>query len=88
MINAESAQANSHTIADVEDNHLSKHNQQPLFCLPNEKDLSKTTTTKLYPTKKWETNLKQQCVKNKRLFDYSLIVIFSRFKTTYRSIQP
>ena len=33
------------------------------FCLPNEKKqkkLSKTTTTKLYPAKEWETNVRQQ----------------------------
>ena len=40
------------------------------FCLQNEKKLSKTTTRKLYPAKKWETNIRQQCIKNKRLSDY------------------
>ena len=34
------------------------------------KNLSKTTSTKLYPAKKWETNISQQCIKNKRLSDY------------------
>ena len=43
------------------------------FCFTNEKNLSKTTTTKLYPAKKWETNIRQQCIKNKCLSDiYSI----------------
>ena len=40
------------------------------FCLPNEKHLSKTTTTKFYPAKKWETNIRKQCIENERLSDY------------------
>ena len=44
------------------------------FCLPNEKKLPKTTTTKLYPAKKWETNLRQQRIRNKRLFDYIYVI--------------
>ena len=35
--------------------YTAKRNQQPLFCPPNEKkNLSKTTTAKLYPATKWE----------------------------------
>ena len=40
------------------------------------KKLSKTTTTKLYPANKWETNIRQQCVKNKRLVLYLLYCYF------------
>ena len=40
------------------------------FCLPNEKHLSKTTTKKFYPAKKWETNIRKQCIENERLSDY------------------
>ena len=40
------------------------------FCLLNEK-IPETTTTKPYLTKKWEANARQQCIKNKRLSDYS-----------------
>ena len=43
--NAESAQANSHQIVTYQ------HDQQPLFLLPNEKNFSKTKTTKLFPAK-------------------------------------
>ena len=39
------------------------------FCLPNE-NLSKTTNTKLYPVKKWEINIRQQCIQKKHLSDY------------------
>ena len=34
------------------------------------KNLSETTSTKLYRAKKWGTNIRQQCIKNKRLSDY------------------
>ena len=34
------------------------------FCLPNERNLSKTNTTKLYPAKKWGKNVVEQCIKN------------------------
>ena len=51
MTNAESAQANSHTIITVFDDHLPNMTSDHFFCLPNEKNLSKTTTTKLYPAK-------------------------------------
>ena len=37
-------------------NHMSNATSNHFFCLPNEKNLSKTTTTKLYPAKKWEKN--------------------------------
>ena len=40
------------------------------FCLPNEKHLSKTTTTKFYPAKKWEKNIRKQCIENERLSNY------------------
>ena len=45
--------------------------QRPLL-LSNKckKNLSKTTTTKLYQAEKWEKNIKQQCINNKRLSDY------------------
>ena len=41
------------------------------------KNLSKTTTTNLYPAKKWETNLRQQCIKNRRLtyHNYSIATL-------------
>ena len=57
--NAESAQANSHQ------NVTSDH-----FCESQmKKNLSKTTTTKLYPAKECKKN-KEQFIKNKRLSDY------------------
>ena len=70
MTNAESAQENLHTIITVYGDHLSNATSDYFFCLPNEKNLSKTTTEKLDPAKKWETNIMQQCIKNKRLYDY------------------
>ena len=45
MTNAESTQANSHTIITVFDDHLPNMTSDHFFCLPNEKNLSKTTTT-------------------------------------------
>ena len=47
------------------------------FVLQIKKNLSKTTTKKLYPAKKWETNLRQQCMKNKRLPDYTLLLHYN-----------
>ena len=38
--------------------------------MKKKKKLSKTITEKLYLTKKWETNLRQQHIKNKRPSDY------------------
>ena len=40
------------------------------FVSQMKKNLSKTTTTKLHTAKKWKTNIRQQCIKNKRLYDY------------------
>ena len=40
------------------------------------KNLSKTTTTKLYPAKKWETNIRQQYIKNKHLCLHLLYCYF------------
>ena len=34
------------------------------FVSQMKKNLSKTTTAKLYPSKEWETNIRQQCIKN------------------------
>ena len=45
--NAESAQANFHAIVTVEDDLLSNATSDH-FCYPNLKNLSETTTTKLY----------------------------------------
>ena len=42
----------------------------------NEKSQSNTTTAKLYPAKKWETNTRQQCIKNKHLSDCLLYCYF------------
>ena len=42
-----------------------------LFVAQMKKNLSKTTTTKLFPAKKWETNIRQQYKKTKRLSDYN-----------------
>ena len=48
------------------------------FCLLTKKNLSKTTTTKLYSAKKWETSIRQQCIKNKRLSDlYALLLLYN-----------
>ena len=41
-----------------------------LFVSQMKKSLSKTTAKKLYPAKKYETKYKEQCIKNKHLFDY------------------
>ena len=62
--NAESAQANSPTIVTVEDDHLPNGSSNHFFWPPNEKSLSKTTTTKLYPAKECKKNHKEQCIKN------------------------
>ena len=40
------------------------------FVSQMKKNLPKTTTTKLYPVKKWETNIRQQCIKNICFSDY------------------
>ena len=48
------------------------------------KKLSKTTTTKFYPAKKWEINMRQQCIKNKRL---SLHLLYYYFLTQSLSIK-
>ena len=53
--NTEFAQANSPTIVTVQDDHLSNATSDQFFCPPNEKNLSKTTTAKLYTVKKWKT---------------------------------
>ena len=42
-----------------------------LFVAQMKKNLSKTTTTKLFPAKKWETNIRQQYKKTKHLSDYN-----------------
>ena len=52
-------QTNSLIILTVYHEHLS--------CVTSKKKLSKTTAIKFYPAKKWETNVKQQCIKNIRL---------------------
>ena len=46
---------------------------------PNEKKkLSKTTTLKFYPTKKWETNIRQQCMKiNISLIIFALLLLYN-----------
>ena len=40
------------------------------FVSQMEKTLSKTTPKKLYPAKKWKTNIMQHYTKNKRFSDY------------------
>ena len=51
---------------------MTTHLTQPAttFLSPKLKNLSKTTATKLYPAKKWETTIRKQCIKNKCLHDY------------------
>ena len=51
MTNAESAQANSHTIITVSDNHLSKATNDQFLCLPNEKKPVKNNHYKTLPSK-------------------------------------
>ena len=48
-----------------------------------EKNLSKTTSAKLDPAKKSETNVKQQFIKNKHLPDYYFVMqsLFTVYKT-------
>ena len=45
------------------------------------KNLSKTTAIKFDPAKKWETNIRQQCIKNKRLshYIYSMLLYNAKF---------
>ena len=51
-------------LSDATSNHF--------FWLPNEKNLSKTITTKLYPAEEYEKKKhKEECIKNKRLSDYN-----------------
>ena len=50
-------------LSDATSNHF--------FWLPNEKNLSKTITTKLYPAEEYEKKNKEECIKNKRLSDYN-----------------
>ena len=48
------------------------------FCLSNEKSLSKTTTKKLYPTKKYETNMRNNARKiNVSLIIFTLLLLFN-----------
>ena len=78
VTNTESAQANSDTIVTVQDIHLSNVTSNHFFCLPNKKNLSKTTTTKLYPAKKWETNIRQQGIKiNFFLIIFTLLLLYN-----------
>ena len=56
MTSAESAQANSYTIVTVQDDRLSNTTSDHFFFVSQvKKNLSKTTATKLYHAKKWET---------------------------------
>ena len=55
--------------------------------LPNEKNLPKSTTMKTYPVKKWETNIRQQCIKNKRLSDYLYTSTTWQYKVCLMSIK-
>ena len=58
-ISAESAQANSHTVVTVQDNHLSNVTSDHFICLPNEKNMCKTTTKKMEKNvKKWKANIR------------------------------
>ena len=45
------------------------------FVSQMKKKLSKATTKKIYQAKKWETNIRQQCIKNKRLPDYIYSIV-------------
>ena len=48
----------------------------PFFVSQMKKNLSKTTTTKLYPAKKWETNIRQECIKtNNSLIIFTLVLL-------------
>ena len=63
-MNSESAQANSHMFVTAYDDHLSNTTSNHFFLSSQMKEnLSTTTTTKLYPAKKWKTNIRQQCIK-------------------------
>ena len=46
------------------------------------KNLSETTTAKIYPVKKWETNIRQQCIKNNYLSNciYSIAALMQFVK--------
>ena len=52
--NTESAQAISHKIVTASDDHLSNATSDHFFVTQMKKNLSKTTTAKVYPVKKWE----------------------------------
>ena len=51
-----------------------------LFVAQMKKNLSKTTTTKLFPAKKWETNIRQQYKKTKHLSDYNYSIATVKWK--------
>ena len=46
------------------------------FVSQMEKNLSKTTTTKLYPASKWETNIRQHCIKTS-LIIFTLVLLYN-----------
>ena len=50
------------------------------FCLPNEKKLSKTTTKKLCPVKKWEINRQQYIKINASLIIFTLLLLYNAKK--------
>ena len=87
MTNAESAKVNSHTLVTVQDNHLSNATRDQFFSPKWKKNLSKTTSTKLYLAKKWETNISQQCIKNKRLSNYIYSIATLQFKVCLMPIK-
>ena len=68
--NGEFTQANFRTIYTIQDDHLSNATSDHFLVTQMRKNLSKTTTVKLYPSKKWKTNITQQYIKNKCLSDY------------------
>ena len=94
--NTESTQANSCTIITVQGHCLSNMNSNHFFCLPNEKkNLSKTTTTKLYPAKECEKIIRNMCKKYLSLWLYffyckfitqSLLNVYESW-TIYKIIQ-
>ena len=45
------------------------------FVWQMKKNLSKTTTTKLYPARKWKTNIRQQCINIRHLSDYITLML-------------
>ena len=48
------------------------------ICLTNKKNFFKTTTIEIQPAKKWWTNIRRKCIKNKRLYPANTKRLYQR----------